>query len=305
MGTGRGPLPADLTTELQIELDALARLEGEDGVAPDYVRFCGHVARAQAAARAAIRAAAPPATSSAARRLPRNAIPLDGRQLLDLLHALESDAAGAEPPDRQLRLLGAAAEHDPDLLTRLAAAVLDDDAAALEVLARHLDVPSGALHLVGRLLAAPLVAEARHRRGPVPELDARSLDGAEAGRCPTCGSAPALAVLCRDDGRRRLVCGLCGENWLAPRLMCVACGARDQARLGVLSVHADDARWVETCDVCRRYLKTVDERRLPEDHLLVPRAEDVASLSLDIMADEAGYVRSDCCLSPFHETRTP
>jgi FdhE protein len=300
MGTGRGPLPADLTTELQIELDALARLEGEDGVAPDYVRFCGHVARAQAATRAAIRAVSPPATSSAARRLQRDAIPLGERQLLDLLRALEGAAAATEPSD-DLRRLGTAAERDADVLTRLTAAVLDDDAAALAALARQLAVPPGALRLVGRLLVAPFVAEARQHRGPVPELDARTLDTVDAGHCPACGSAPALGVLCRDDGRRRLVCGLCGETWIGPRLMCVACGSRDQSRLGVLSVHTDDPRWVETCDVCGRYLKTVDERRLPEDHLLVPRAEDAGSLALDLMAEEAGYVRPDHSHSPLLE----
>jgi hypothetical protein len=304
MGTGRGPLPADLMTELRAELDALARLEGGDGVAPDYVRLCGHVARAHAEARAAIRAARPAAASGTARRLPRDAMALDGRRLLDHLRALERGSVGAEPPDGPLRLLRAAAERDPNVLTRLVAAVLDQDAAALEALARSLELQTSALSLVGRLLAAPFVAEARHRRGPVPELDARTLETTDAGHCPACGSAPTLAVLCRDDGRRRLLCGLCGESWLAPRLMCAACGARDQFRLGMLCVDARDPRWVETCDLCGRYLKTVDERRLAEDHVLVLRAEEAGSLALDLMAEDAGYVRPDRFRSPLREVTT-
>jgi formate dehydrogenase maturation protein FdhE len=80
--------------------------------------------------------------------------------------------------------------------------------------------------------------------------------------------------------------------------MCVACGTRDQTRLGTLYVQETDARWVETCDACGSYLKTVDERRLPVGDAPVPGAEQVASLYLDLMAEDAGYVRPDLTFSP-------
>ena len=301
-------LPADLRAQLDTELGALARLDGIEGIAPDYLRFCEAVARSQAAARAAARATISRGTSAtttmppATRRLRRDLVALDERPLHDLLDDLVRAAHITAPDEDPLRILADAADEEPELLVQLAAAaVFDDDAGLPRGIAERLGLPAPALRFVGRLLAQPFVAEARHRRGPIPELDARNVDTPEAGRCPTCASPPALAVLCRDDGRRRLECGLCGDTWLVPRLMCVACGNRDQSRLATLTVRGHDASWVETCEACRRYLKTVDERRLPEDHILVLRAEEAASLLLDLLAEDAGYVRPDGYGSPLLE----
>jgi len=301
-------LPADLRAQLDTELGALARLDGIEGIAPDYLRFCEAVARSQAAARAAARATISRGTSAtttmppATRRLRRDLVALDERPLHDLLDDLVRAAHITAPDEDPLRILADAADEEPELLVQLAAAaVFDDDAGLPRGIAERLGLPAPALRFVGRLLAQPFVAEARHRRGPIPELDARNVDTPEAGRCPTCASPPALAVLCRDDGRRRLECGLCGDTWLVPRLMCVACGNRDQSRLATISAHGHDAYWVETCAACRRYLKTVDERRLPEDHILVLRAEEAASLLLDLLAEDAGYVRPDGYGSPLLE----
>jgi len=310
MGTARDPparmepvvgsLPDDLQAQLEAELDALAKLAGTEGVAPDYLRFCERVARSQAAVRAATRAA-PRAdeaetgtTPPTARRLARGAVAFDLELLRDLLRGLASGTGAAAPAEDQLGILTEAADGKPELLRRLVTAiVLDDDARFIQATAQRLGVPAPALLFIGRLLAAPFVTETRSRRGPVPELDARDLEAPDAGRCPTCASPPVLAVLSRDAGGRHLVCGVCGDSWRVPRLMCTACGTRDQSRLGMLYVHETDARWVETCDACGRYLKTVDERRLPEDYRFVQRAEDVASLYLDLMAEDAGYVRPD------------
>lgn len=304
-------LPADLRTELDAELAALARLQGAAGIAPDYVRFCQAVARSQVAARAAARATLPdgPAATATAppatRRLRRDLVALDGESLHDLLHDLLRAAHLAPPDGDSLRVLAEAADEEPDLLNQLAAAAaFDDGVGTIRATAQRLGLPHPALLFVGRLLAQPFLAEARHRRGPISELDARGVETPEAGRCPTCASPPALAVLCRDDGRRRLVCGLCGDTWLVPRLMCVACGNRDQSRLATISVHQHDAYWVETCEACRRYLKTIDERRLPEDHVLVLRAEEAASLHLDLLAEDAGYLRPDGHPIPHFEATT-
>jgi formate dehydrogenase maturation protein FdhE len=75
--------------------------------------------------------------------------------------------------------------------------------------------------------------------------------------------------------------------------MCAACGTRDQSRLVTLSLHQGDVFWVEACDACGRYLKTVDQRRLVADQAWVLRAADAASLHLDLLADDAGYERLD------------
>ena len=310
MGTARHPLsidpavgqvlPNDLKAQLEAELDALAGLEGADGIAPGLVRLSRRVARAQAATRAAIRGKAPTGTGPPgtaphpARRLEPSTVAFDVALLRDLLRILSAES-GPAPPEDHLRTLTDAADREPEVLRHLATAILlDDDTRSIQVLAQRLNVPPTALHFIGRLLAAPFVAEARYRGGWPSDVDARAVETAEAGRCPTCASPPVLAVLSRDEGCRHLVCGLCGDTWRAPRLMCAACGTRDQSRLGLLYVHETDARWIETCDACGCYLKTVDQRRLPEDCLILQRAEDVASLYLDFMAEDAGYVRPDC-----------
>ena len=295
-------LPADLAEELETELRALARLDGTEGIAPEYLHFCQAVVHAQASARASIRGAFPaemegggPATG---RRLARGDVRFDASVLRRLLRDLEGWAGAATPHD-QLRALAGAADADPGLLRDLAAATaFDDDTGTLDGMAHRLGIPASWLRYVGQLLAAPFVQEARRRRGYCAERDARDGGPAEACRCPSCGSPPALAVLEPDAGRRRLACGLCGDTWLAPRLMCAACGTRDQSSLVTLSVRQGDAYWVEACDACGRYLKTVDLRRVAGDPLWVLRAADAASLHLDLLAEDAGYVRPDIHPSP-------
>lgn len=289
-------LPPDLAAELETEVQALSRLDGTEGIAPHYLRFCQAVARAQASARASIRAALPPKSDgdrpNTERRLARGDVSFDAAVLRSLLRDLQGWDAAPMPHD-QLAALAAAADADPGLLGELAAsAAFDEDTRTLERTAHRLGIPASSLRFVGQLLAAPFVQEARRRRGGFTERDARDAGPMEACRCPSCGSPPALAVLARDDGRRRLACGLCGDTWLAPRLMCAACGTRDQSRLVTLSLHQGDAWWVEACDACGRYLKTVDQRRLA-DHLSILRAADAASLHLDLLAEDAGYERLD------------
>ncbi len=292
-------LPVELRAELDAELDALARLEGVEGVAPGFLRFCEAVARSQVAARATIRSAQPAGCagwadiSENARRLRRDSVVFREPALRDLFGALECWTGTASQAAKQLRNLGNTVDSEPVGLPELAAACAFDDHDVIETLAHKTGLSPPALCLVGRILAAPFMTEARCQRGPMPELDARACETPDAGRCPTCGSAPVLAVLTRNDGRRRLLCGLCGDSWIGPRLMCVACGTRDQAQLITLSTHEHNPYWVEACDACRRYLKTIDEGLLVDGVLSTLRAEEAVSLYLDLLAENAGYLRPD------------
>jgi formate dehydrogenase maturation protein FdhE len=55
---------------------------------------------------------------------------------------------------------------------------------------------------------------------------------------------------------------------------------------------ADESpRWLETCDACQGYIKTVDERRLVEGEAIYPVVEEAATLHLDLLAEREGYVR--------------
>jgi hypothetical protein len=288
-------LPEDLEVELQAELDALDAAREAKAVSGEYLRFCGRVARSHMKTRVAIRSvvgSAPmPEHAGRAGLLSTGEVPLEDSVLLDLLQDLERASRGAER-DEHLQSLATAAGADPGLLRRIVvAATLGEDARPLQDTAARLGIPAHALAFIARLLAGPFLVEARLRRGDQPELDTRGLDVRDE-HCPTCGAGPALAVLRMEDGARRLLCLLCGEAWLAPRLMCAFCGTRDQDMLSMLSLTEDDARWVEICDACRRYLKTVDARLLPASYAIIPRAEDARTLFLDMIAEREGYIRS-------------
>jgi hypothetical protein len=288
-------LPEDLEVELQAELDALEAARDAKGVSGEYLRFCGQVARSHMQARVAIRSVAgsAPMPQDAARAglLSLAEVPIEDSVLLDLLRDLKEASLGAER-EEHIQSLATAAGADPGLLRRIVvAATLGDDARPLQDAAGHLGIPAHALAFTARLLAGPFLVEARLRREDQPELDTRGLDVRDE-RCPTCSAGPGLAVLRMEDGARRLFCLLCGEAWLAPRLMCAFCGTRDQDMLSMLSLAEHNARWVEICDACRRYLKTIDARLLPAGYAIIPRAEDARTLFLDMIAEQEGYVRS-------------
>jgi hypothetical protein len=303
-------LPGDLQAELNAELNAIEAATRGTGVSTEYLHFCGHIARAQSQARAAIRARweaeGPADPNGSGRLLSLDRVGFDDALLLQVLRDIEAAAQG-EGREEHIQLLLAAAQAEPGLLVRLAAAAtLGNDARPLRDAAGRLGVAADSLVYLARLLAAPFLLEARRRRGSTEEVDVRGLepvpgagadDGGDGesqvriGLCPSCGSAAGMAVLRGGDGARRLLCLLCGEAWLAPRLMCASCGTRDQAHLGTVAVAKDDPRWVEVCDLCRRYLKTVDEGRLPAGHVLVPRVEDARTLHLDLIAEREGYIR--------------
>jgi hypothetical protein len=275
------PMPEDLSAELNRELEALKAAEGIEGVSEDLLRFNAAVAQAQVVARAGIRALG---------GLPEGKY--DSGVLLNMVRALD-EAAGKSAESTGMAVLAIEAARKPDLLARIAeAAQPGGDARVLGEVARDVGLPADAVLLVGRMLAAPFAWEVRLHAGKSALLDVRDSDDRRAGRCPTCGSLPSLAVLDREDGSRRLLCSFCGEVWLAPRLMCPACGNRDHDKLGTLGLGETDSCWAEVCDVCRRYIKTVDERRLPQGYVVALRAEDARSLHLDLIAEQDGYMRA-------------
>ena len=109
------------------------------------------------------------------------------------------------------------------------------------------------------------------------------------GICPYCGSQPRYARFHYDDGRCFLFCPLCRSQWRFLRLCCPFCGNSDQKKLKHFHVGEDEAHQVDVCEVCHRYIKTTDERRLDKE--VIPQVEDVATMSLDYLAAREGYHR--------------
>ena len=253
-------LPDDLRAQLEAELAALGDLADAagDGGASDYLRFCGELARFHAHARARIRderlvrATDSRDDETPSVRLRRETIRFDAFVLQRLLGELAVLATAHGARDGELSRLVEASASDPSVLPDMAGVAAFDGGAAAAfaaLRARH-GVAPAVLGYLGRLMAAPFLAEARRQRGERPEHDAREAEPMEAVRCPCCRAAPTLATLGPADGCRRLVCSMCGEVWIAPRVLCAFCGS--SASLGTLRARADEPRWVETCDVCGR-----------------------------------------------------
>jgi hypothetical protein len=266
----------------------LRALIGQPQVSEGYVGFRLDLLTAQQAARRAV-------TASRSRLRPVGPLPVGAGDvafpaecLADLLRAMRVSAVARGRETEDLQRLTAAAAAPGLLPTLAAAAAFGPDWDILESLARTWGIYIDVLLFAGRALAAPCVAEAVHARR---QIAAAGAVDAAAHRCPACGSPPSIARLRRADGLRLLTCGLCGSEWSAVRLACACCGTLDRESLGVLRMDDADARWIDTCDRCKGYIKTVDERRLPEGETVVAVAEEAATLHLDLLAEREGYIR--------------
>jgi len=282
--------------------EIVARLEpliGQPHVSEEYIRFRIDLLKAQWAVRQALAGsptpeAARPASSGEAGPakplLGPDTVLFDPGLLRGLFSALGDSAAERGRQTDDLWRLCAAVDRDPALLQALAGtAAFGPDMEALEQQARVLRLSVDVLLFVGRALAAPFVAEAARRVGVGPSATTAATEGC--GRCGMCGSPPTLAKLRREDGRRILYCGLCGTTWEFTRLACPWCETADREALNVLRLSEGDPRWIETCESCRGYIKTVDERKLPAGETIIPVVEESATLHLDLLAEREGYIR--------------
>jgi FdhE protein len=116
------------------------------------------------------------------------------------------------------------------------------------------------------------------------------LDGYTHSTCPHCNRKPALGVLRPqgDGARRNLVCGFCLCEWEFRRIVCAGCGQEDQTKLPVYTAEQLPHIRVECCDACHTYIKSVD---LAKNGLADPLVDELASVPLDLWAQEHGYVK--------------
>ena len=112
--------------------------------------------------------------------------------------------------------------------------------------------------------------------------------------CPRCGGLPQLAVF-GENGEalltspRKLVCSRCANEWVMSRMTCAACGETSGAKMPILSdVDLFPHLRIDACEICRRYLLTVDLRKDPH---AVPIVDELAALPLDLVAAERGYTK--------------
>lgn len=111
------------------------------------------------------------------------------------------------------------------------------------------------------------------------------------GVCPLCGSLPVASVVHvggQADGIRYLCCSLCSSEWHLVRVTCSHCDdtkkiAYHQIEEGVEGIKA------ESCDQCQTYRKIFYQEKVLD---VDPVADDLASLTLDMLMGEAGYSRA-------------
>jgi FdhE protein len=108
--------------------------------------------------------------------------------------------------------------------------------------------------------------------------------------CPFCNSKPVAAVL-RGEGdgaKRSLICSLCATEWEYRRLLCPNCGEEKEPKLPVYTAQEFPHVRIEACDSCRTYIKSVD---LTKNGLAVPEVDEIATVSLNLWAEEHGYTK--------------
>ena len=122
--------------------------------------------------------------------------------------------------------------------------------------------------------------------------------------CPACGGLAQLSVIAEESGEfmggspRSLVCGRCAGWWTFPRAMCNWCGEGDPRRLPSFvpdergphgGINLRGVR-IDGCETCGSYVKTFDLREAG-GLALVPLVDDVATVSLDLWANDQGLSR--------------
>ena len=198
------------------------------------------------------------------------------------------------------KILSAVADKAPALLaTRLEALLAHTSADEFENLAQGYYEGDSARCDVGIM---PIVAAALqvYWTSQASQLESNSINapkhGQQARLCPVCGSHPVGSVIhtgAAHQGLRYLVCSLCSSQWNMERIRCVNCG--DNKHVAYYGIEgADSSVQAECCDACHVYTKIANSDKNPA---VESTADDLATLSLDILVGEAGYERYG--LNPF------
>jgi FdhE protein len=275
--------------EKQIE-----RLMGEKKIAPEYLRLFSGLFEVEYRTEQKLRLKdiyTPVSKVELRRRLDANLPAIDPEKidvseatlaaLLErIIPILRQHAAGAGSVAEKLL---AAEKSGKVSLRELVRAVVAGNGDYLTEAAEIIGTGTTELIFIVLVLARPLMRRlARNVRSK------EGFEGISGDRCPICGGAPLMARIGRDDGKRILECSLCGTEWVAKRIRCLACGNEDNASLGYIYLEENACR-IDKCDKCHTYLKTVDERKKSENKIRALRVEDVVSLHLDVLAEEKGY----------------
>ncbi len=149
-------------------------------------------------------------------------------------------------------------------------------------------------HFATDLAAAPFVAAALqvYWTHMATTLGAQAFGrGNTAGLCPACASPPVASIVRIggvEQGARYLSCSLCETQWHMVRVKCSNCESTKGISYYAIEGKSPAIK-AETCEECGAYLKIA---YMEKDPYVDPVADDLATLTLDLMMDEAGKSRS-------------
>ena len=164
----------------------------------------------------------------------------------------------------------------------LFAGLLDGNEALFENVAEEFKIDKQVLGFITYNSLKPCLALAAEQLASYLNKD----EPWQKGYCPICGSAPILSILA-GEGDRSLVCSFCWHQWPVKRVFCPFCENRDGQSLQYFFSDEEKEFRVDTCDKCKKYLKTLDTRKA--GRLIYPPLEQLSSLHLDYKAKEMGY----------------
>ncbi|MFA7293525.1 MAG: formate dehydrogenase accessory protein FdhE [Rhodocyclaceae bacterium] len=255
----------------------------------DWLHFLGLITRAQAIALQKFpQIDLPPAASIEQAQLhgmpPLNAGAIERPAAWrDVLHSI-IDTMLPEVPEVARTILGKLRTAPEKRLEEIADILLKDIPGVAS--SGELPIVAAALQVVWTAMAAQLDAS------KLKPLETTSL-------CPCCGSHAVSSIVRLSSGvnnLRYLHCSLCNSEWNVARATCTNCGSDKHLALHQLESEAPGEQpaeaavmRAESCDVCHSYLKIAYQEKDPH---VDPVADDLATLSLDILADESGYSRS-------------
>lgn len=197
-----------------------------------------------------------------------------------------------EAPAHTADMLRRVAEADDIFLERQADALLHGLSTGLDLACAP--VVGAALQVYWTHMLLEVQQQHQGRGQPFGRIDDETV-------CPCCGSHPTASITRSSGeslGQRYLHCSLCGLQWHMVRIKCPHClSAKSLAYQALAGVEAGEEEssaaakarvQAETCDDCGSYLKIVHSDR---DPFVDPVADDVASLTLDLLVSETGKQR--------------
>ena len=174
-------------------------------------------------------------------------------------------------------------------LSQLTGLILSGDFQSLKSLSTQYQLKTDLLLFIGLNLSQAVLELYAQKLKPVVDQE-----NWLKGNCPICGNFPAMERLRREDGKKILWCGFCGTQWHHQRIMCPFCGNEDHNSLRYFFTESDSSSKenpfrVDVCDKCKRYIKTLDERKLPENEMPDFSLDNIKTLYLDVLAQKDGY----------------